>query len=118
MTDVHPGTSGPGTGHEATTGPADWIRAISAGLTATGLSAGTNGNHVTGLDVTAIARPAGRTRAEIMLDEDGYTELRWFTDLTAPPADVTDALTRILAAIAATPSVLALEAAAPPKELS
>jgi hypothetical protein len=36
------------------------IRAIAAGLAATGVATGTNGNHLTGLDVTATVRPAGR----------------------------------------------------------
>jgi len=42
-----------------------------------------------------------------MLDEDGYAEIRWFINPDAPARDVIAALARILAAISATPSVLA-----------
>jgi hypothetical protein len=79
------------------------IRAIAAGLTAAGVTAGTNGNHLTGLDVTATSRPPGRAKTEIMLDEDGYAEIRWSTNPDAPAPEIT----RILAAITATPSALA-----------
>ena len=91
--------------------PADRIRAIAAGLTAAGISAATNGNNITGLDVTATTQPPGHAATEIMLDEDGYAEIRWYTNPDAPAADVTAALTRILAAITATP---AAPAPAPP----
>ena len=87
--------------------PAARIRAIAAGLTAAGIAAGTYGNNITGLDVTATRGPPGRATTEIMLDEDGYAEIRWFTNPTAPAEDVTAALARILAAITAAPSVLA-----------
>jgi hypothetical protein len=91
----------------ATADPAGRIRAIAAGLTAAGVAAGTNGNNLTGLDVTATIRPPGLARTEIMLDEDGYAEIRWYTNPAAPAADVTAALTRVLAAVTATPSVIA-----------
>ena len=87
--------------------PADRIRAIAAGLNAAGITATTNGSSITGLDVTATSQPPGRATTEIMLDEDGYAEIRWHTNPTAPAADITTALTRILAAITATPSALA-----------
>lgn len=81
------------------------IRAIAAGLTAAGITAGTHGNNITGLDVTASSQPPGQATTEIMLDEDGYAEIRWYTNPNAPAADITTALTRILAAI--TPTALA-----------
>jgi hypothetical protein len=68
---------------------------------------GTNGDDLTGLDVTAISQLPGRATAEIMLDEDGYAEIRWYTNPAAAADDVTAAITRILAAVAATASVLA-----------
>src|SRR5882724_841950 len=67
----------------ATADPAGRIRAIAAGLAAAGVAASTNGNHLTGLDVTATIRPPGRARTEIMLDEDGYAEIRWHTNPAA-----------------------------------
>jgi len=60
------------------------------------VAAGTNGNHLTGLDVTATARPPGRARTEIMLDEDGYAEIRWHTSPAAPAAEVAAALARAI----------------------
>jgi hypothetical protein len=91
----------------ATEDPAARIRAIAAGLTATGVATGTHGNHLTGLDVTATVRPPGRAKTEIMLDEDGYAEIRWYTNPCAPAAEVTAALSRVLAAVASAPSVIA-----------
>jgi len=91
----------------ATQDRAGRIRAIAAGLAATGVATGTNGNHLTGLDVTATVRPPGRAKTEIMLDEDGYAEIRWYTNPAAPAAEVTAALSRVLAAVTAAPSVLA-----------
>jgi hypothetical protein len=87
--------------------PADRIRAIADGLTAAGITAATNGNHITGLDVTATTQPPGHARTQIMLEEDGYAEIRWYTNPHAAAHDVTTALTRILTAINATPSALA-----------
>jgi hypothetical protein len=86
---------------------AERIHAIAAALAATGVVTGTNGNNLTGLDVTATAFPPGRAKTEIMLDEDGYAEIRWYTNPAAPAAEVTAALTRVLAAITAAPSILA-----------
>ncbi len=87
--------------------PASRIRAIAAGLTAAGVSTTANGNNITGLDVTATSRSPGHAKTEIMLDEDGYAEIRWFINPSAPPEEVSAALARILAAISTTPSALA-----------
>jgi len=76
---------GHGRPNAAPADPAGWIRAIASGLTATGIPATTNGDHIAGLDVTAVICPPGRARAEVMIDEDGWAELRWFTDRTVPP---------------------------------
>jgi hypothetical protein len=97
----------------ATASPADWIKAIAAGLDAAGISAATDGDHVTGLAATATIRHPGRARAEVQIDEDGYAELRWTASLTAPPADITAAITRVLTAITTVPETLAPEPAQP-----
>jgi hypothetical protein len=86
---------------------AERILAIAAGLAAAGVAADTNGNHLTGLDVTATACPPGRTRTEIMLDEDGYAEIRWYTNPAAPAAEIIAALARVLAAVTSEPAILA-----------
>lgn len=88
-------------------GRAGWIHAIAAGLAATGVTTGTNGDNLTGLDVTATTCPPGLAKTEIMLDEDGYAEIRWYTNPAAPAAEVTAVLARVLAAVTTTPSVLA-----------
>jgi hypothetical protein len=102
------------TAPDARNQPADRIRAIAAGLTAAGITAATHGNHITGLDVTATSQPPGGAKTEIMLDEDGYAEIRWYANPDAPATDVTAALIRILAAVTATPSALA--PAPPPRQ--
>jgi hypothetical protein len=106
----------PDTGHPAPAqpaSPADWIKAIAAGLNAAGIPATTDGDHVTGLAATATTQPPGRTRADIQIDEDGYAELRWTASLTTPPADITAAITRVMTAITTTPDTLAPEPAQP-----
>jgi hypothetical protein len=100
-----PDTSHPAPAQPAS--PADWITAIAAGLDAAGIPATTDGDHVTGLAATATTHHPGRARAEIQIDEDGYAELRWTASLTAPPADITAAITRVLDAITTTPDTLA-----------
>ncbi|HUZ24872.1 MAG TPA: hypothetical protein VMV07_14035 [Streptosporangiaceae bacterium] len=104
---------GHGRPNAAPADPAGWIRAIASGLTATGIPATTNGDHIAGLDVTAVICPPGRARAEVMIDEDGWAELRWFTDRTVPPADVAAGITRVLTAITAAPAILAPDTARP-----
>jgi hypothetical protein len=84
---------------------AAWIRAVAADLSAAGLDVGTNGDEVTGLDLTATFRPRGRSAAEIMLDEDGYAEIRWYASQAGAPAEVAAAMARILAAVAAPSAV-------------
>lgn len=100
-------TDTPGQAPAAIADPAGRIHVIAAGLAATGAAISTNGNNLTGLDVTATIRPPGYATTEIMLDEDGYAEIRWYTNPAAPPADVTAALARVLAAVTAAPAVIA-----------
>jgi hypothetical protein len=91
------------------------VRAIAVGLNAAGITAGTNGDHLTGLDVTATAIPPGRACTQIMLDEDGYAEIRWYTNPDAPPEQITASIARILDAVTAASSALA-PAPAPPAD--
>lgn len=86
--------------------PAVRLRAIAAGLIGAGLATDLHETRV-GLDMRATLHQSGRRAAEVLLDEEGYVELRWWTDLSAPPADVTAAITRVLAAITTVPAVLA-----------
>jgi anti-sigma regulatory factor (Ser/Thr protein kinase) len=76
---------------------AEHMRAIEAGLTACGLI-----THLTdsraGLDLTATLSPSGKREAEIIIDEDGFTELRYWNPPGTPPAEVTATALRVLRA--------------------
>jgi hypothetical protein len=77
-----------------------WMRAIAAGLTAAGLAAQVNETRGV-LDITAtLQRPGGKS-AEVVVDEDGYVELRYGNRPGAAPDQVTTVIVRALAAIAA-----------------
>ena len=77
---------------------ADRMRAIAADLAAHGLT-----THLTdsraGLDLTATLSPSGRREAELIIDEDGYAELRYWIPAGTPPAEVTAAALRALNAV-------------------
>jgi serine/threonine-protein kinase RsbW len=76
---------------------AENMRAIEAGLTACGLV-----THLTdsraGLDLTATLSPSGKREAEIIIDEDGFAELRYWNPPGTPPAEVTATALRVLRA--------------------
>ena len=102
-----PRTSANATNGAATPDHAGWIRAIAAELIGSGAVATVNGDQTTGLDVTVAAQPPGRDEADVMLDEDGFAEIRWKADRGVSPAAMAAALTRMLAAVVADPAVLA-----------
>jgi anti-sigma regulatory factor (Ser/Thr protein kinase) len=78
------------------------MRAMAADLTAHGLT-----THLTdsraGLDLTATLSPSGKREAELILDEDGYVELRYWNPPGTPPAQVTATAIRALHAVTAAP---------------
>jgi hypothetical protein len=80
---------------------ADWIRGIDAALGAAGLAPQLN-QTAAGLDVTATIHHPGRKPAEIVVDEDGYLEIRWWSDRSLGPQEVAAAITRALTALAPT----------------
>jgi hypothetical protein len=74
--------------------------AIATGLAAAGLAAAVHDTCGV-LDVTAeLDRPGGKA-TEVILDEDGYVEIRYWNDPDAAPEQVTAVITAALAAIAA-----------------
>lgn len=77
---------------------AERMRAMAADLTAHGLT-----THLTdsraGLDLTATLSPSGKREAELIIDEDGYAELRYWNPPGTPPAQVTATALRALQAI-------------------
>jgi hypothetical protein len=75
------------------------MRAIAAGLAAGGLVAEVNQTRRV-FDITAtLERPASKP-AEVVVDEDGYVELRYWNRPGATPEQVTTVILRALATIA------------------
>jgi len=109
----------PGCPHGTPADPAAWIRGIAAGLSAAGLAADLH-ETTASLDVTAVVHQPGRKETEVtrketevIVDEDGYIELRWRTGPGATPAEVTGAITRALTAITTAPPAVARDGARP-----
>jgi hypothetical protein len=77
------------------------MHAIAAALTAAGLTAQV---HVTRgvLDVTATWERPDAKAAEVIIDDDGYTEIRYWNHPWATPPQVASVIVRALAAITAT----------------
>src|ERR1700729_1006641 len=77
------------------------MHAIAATLTAAGLTAQV---HVTRgvLDVTATWERPDAKPAEVIVDEDGYAEIRYWNQPWATPPQVATVIVRALAAITAT----------------
>jgi hypothetical protein len=79
---------------------AAWMQAVAAGLTAAGLAA--NVNETRGvLDITATLQRPGSKASQVIVDEDGYVELRYWNQPGATPEQVTTVIVRPLAAISA-----------------
>ncbi|HUZ25743.1 MAG TPA: hypothetical protein VMV07_18450 [Streptosporangiaceae bacterium] len=79
---------------------AEEMRDIASDLAAHGLT-----THLTdaraGLDITAVRSPSGRREAELIIDEDGYAELRYWNPAGTPPDQVVATALRALEAIRA-----------------
>ena len=77
------------------------MRAMAAELSAHGLT-----THLTdaraGLDLTATLSPSGKREAEIIIDEDGYAELRYWNPPGTTPAEATATALRALSAVIGT----------------
>jgi hypothetical protein len=74
------------------------MRAIADGLAARGMITCLHDSRA-GLDVTASLRLPGRREAELVVDEDGYAELRYWYPPDADPEQVTATALRALAAV-------------------
>jgi hypothetical protein len=55
-----------------------------------------------GLDLTAVKGPSGQRGAELIIDEEGYAELRYWVPPGTPPAEVTATALRALDVITGT----------------
>ena len=71
---------------------------IAAGLAAIGLATRLHRTR-TVTDLTATLRPPGHRDIEVILDEDGYTELRYWADLSTTPTAAVATVTGALAAL-------------------
>lgn len=77
------------------------MRAIAAELAAAGLDARLHDTRGV-LDMTAtLHQPGRRTDIEVVLDDDLYAEIRYWNAPDATPAQVSETITRALAAITA-----------------
>jgi hypothetical protein len=79
---------------------ARWMSAVATGLVAAGLTARVH--ETSGVrDLTATLGWPGGKASEVIVDEDGYVEIRYWNHPNATPAQVTAVITGALAAIAA-----------------
>ena len=82
---------------------ADRLWAIADELSAAGLT--THLRCTRGvLDLTATMHRSGHRETDVIVDENGYTELRYWADPAATPAQVAHAITTALAAVGADPA--------------
>jgi len=58
-----------------------------------------------GLELTATSYRPGCREIEVVVDEDGYAELRWWAAPGARPADVSAVITRAIASVTAVTAV-------------
>lgn len=96
-----PAPSGSQDDHGPTAEEKLWrMRAIACELSLAGLD-----THIheafTSIDVTATCRASGRRETEAIVDDDGYVELRFWTDPAAAPAHVSALITQALTTVAA-----------------
>jgi hypothetical protein len=78
---------------------AERLRAIEAGLAVAGLATRLH-ESPDGADLTVTLRRPGHREIEVVIDEDGYTELRYWASLSAAPAHAVTTVTAALAVIA------------------
>ena len=83
---------------------AQWIRGVDAALSDTGLA--TRLNETAGcLDVTVTVHEPGRKPTDVIVDEDGYIEIHWWSDPDAPAQQLASLIASALATLAAAPVV-------------
>ena len=79
--------------------PAGWLAGIGDDLAAAGLATRL-GRTSAGTDLTITATPPGRRETDLILDEDGYAELRFWVSLEDAPARVAATIRAAIAAVA------------------
>jgi hypothetical protein len=84
-------------------GTAARMDAIAAGLAAAGLAARVHDTRGL-LDLAArLEQPCGKT-VEVIVDDDGYTQVSYWNPPDATPAEITATLAAVLAAITTAPA--------------
>jgi hypothetical protein len=82
---------------------ADWIGDVDAALSAAGLATQLQ-QTAGGLDITATIHQPGRKTTYVIVDEDGYVEIHWWSSAEATPQQVADAIRGALAALTTAPA--------------
>lgn len=82
---------------------ADWIGDVDAALSAAGLATQLR-QTAGGLDITATIHQPGRKTTDVIVDEDGYVEIHWWSSPEATPLQVADAIRGALAVLADAPA--------------
>jgi predicted kinase len=80
------------------------LQEIAASLTEMGWTTHLHRTHA-GTDLTAILRSPGQRDVQVIADEDGYTELRYWASLSSPPLAAAAAIAHVLDAIMASQSL-------------
>jgi len=80
------------------------LQQIAAGLTAIGLITRLHRTRA-GTDLTATLHPPGHRDIQVIADEDGYTELRYWASLRTPPTAAVATIAGVLDALIASQSL-------------
>jgi hypothetical protein len=86
----------------AASDPGAWLHAVSSGLAKSGLNARVAPTQA-GLELSAALQRPGRRETELIIDQDGYAELRWWSGPGSTPAQVITAVIRAITAVTAVP---------------
>lgn len=96
------GDPGPGSWSEDAADARERMDALVEALTAGGLHATLHATHGA-FDITATLHQPGHRDIDVVIDEDGYVELRYWTDPAASSEQVVTLIFRALAAISTGP---------------
>jgi hypothetical protein len=78
--------------------PTAWVRAVADELTAAGLTARVDDPGIVHAVAVTASMPS-RGEADVIIDEDGCAELRWWPGPGTAPAEVASTIVRALAAV-------------------
>ncbi len=93
-----PAMTSPGTSHHAAANPERWLEQVAASLAAAGLPGQVTDTAGESCLTITVSRP-GRRETEVIVDSDGYCELRWWLTPPATPSEAAAAITAALEAV-------------------